>query len=72
VVDTEQRNWVASKGLFMEQELRSRYFRRLLTLLNQALHPNAARVFGNWIVSKEVLEIYSRASGYAMLRCRGL
>jgi iron(III) transport system substrate-binding protein len=40
----------------------------LLTLLNQAPHPNAARVFANWIVSKEALEIYSRASGYATLR----
>jgi iron(III) transport system substrate-binding protein len=40
----------------------------LLTLLNQAPHPNAARVFANWIVSKEALEIYSRAFGYATLR----
>jgi iron(III) transport system substrate-binding protein len=40
----------------------------LLTLLNQAPHPNAARVFANWIISKEALEIYSRASGYATLR----
>jgi iron(III) transport system substrate-binding protein len=40
----------------------------LLTLLNQAPHLNAARVFANWIVSKEALEIYSRASGYATLR----
>ena len=40
----------------------------LLTLLNQAPHPNAARVFANWIVSREALEIYSRASGYATLR----
>ena len=40
----------------------------LLTLLNQAPHPNAARVFANWIVSKEALEIYSRGFGYATLR----
>jgi iron(III) transport system substrate-binding protein len=40
----------------------------LLTLLNQAPHPNAARVFANWIVSREALEIYSRAFGYATLR----
>jgi iron(III) transport system substrate-binding protein len=40
----------------------------VLTLLNQAPHPNAARVFANWIVSKEALEIYSRAFGYATLR----
>jgi iron(III) transport system substrate-binding protein len=39
-----------------------------LTVLSQAPHPNAARVFANWIVSKEALEIYSRASGYATLR----
>lgn len=40
----------------------------LLTLLNQAPHPHAARVFANWIISKEALEIYSRSSGYASLR----
>jgi ABC-type Fe3+ transport system substrate-binding protein len=40
----------------------------LLTLLNQAPHPNAARVFANWIISKEALEIYSRGFGYATLR----
>ena len=40
----------------------------LLTLLTQAPHPNAARVFANWILSKEALEIYSRASGYSTLR----
>jgi iron(III) transport system substrate-binding protein len=40
----------------------------LLTLMNKAPHPNAARVFVNWIVSKEGLEIYSRAEGRAALR----
>jgi len=33
----------------------------LVALLNQAPHPNAARVFVNWIASREALEIYSRA-----------
>jgi iron(III) transport system substrate-binding protein len=40
----------------------------LLTLMNKAPHPNATRVFVNWIVSKEGLEIYSRAEGRATLR----
>lgn len=40
----------------------------LLTLMNKAPHPNAARVFLNWIVSKEGLEIYARAEGRAALR----
>jgi iron(III) transport system substrate-binding protein len=40
----------------------------LLTLMNKAPHPNAARVFANWIVSKEGLEIYARAEGRAALR----
>ena len=40
----------------------------LLTLINKAPHPNAARVFVNWIVSKEGLEIYARAEGRAALR----
>jgi len=31
-------------------------------------HPNAARVFINWILSREGLEAYSRGSGYATLR----
>jgi len=33
----------------------------LLTLVNKAPHPNAARIFINWIASKEGLEAYSRA-----------
>jgi iron(III) transport system substrate-binding protein len=40
----------------------------LLTLMNKAPHPNAARVFVNWIVSKEGLEIYARAEGRVALR----
>lgn len=40
----------------------------LLTVANQAPHPNAARVFANWIVSREGLEIYSRGYGNATLR----
>jgi iron(III) transport system substrate-binding protein len=40
----------------------------LLTIMNRAPHPNAARVFVNWIVSKEGLEIYARAEGRAALR----
>jgi iron(III) transport system substrate-binding protein len=40
----------------------------LLTLMNKAPYPNAARVFVNWIVSKEGLEIYARAEGRAALR----
>ncbi len=33
----------------------------LLALVNRAPHPNAARIFFNWIASKEGLEAYSRA-----------
>ena len=40
----------------------------LLTLMNKAPHPNAARVFVNWVVSKEGSEIYARAEGRATLR----
>lgn len=40
----------------------------MLTFANKAPHPNAARVFANWIVSKEGLEIYSRGYGSATLR----
>lgn len=39
-----------------------------LTLMNKAPHPNAARVFVNWMVSKEALEIYSRSEGRATIR----
>ena len=40
----------------------------MLTLMHKAPHPNAAKVFLNWIVAKEGLEIYSRAEGRASLR----
>jgi iron(III) transport system substrate-binding protein len=40
----------------------------LLTLANKAPHPNAARVFANWIASKEGLETYSRGYGATTLR----
>ena len=40
----------------------------MLTVANKAPHPSAARVFANWIVSKEGLEIYSRGYGSATLR----
>jgi ABC-type Fe3+ transport system substrate-binding protein len=39
-----------------------------LAVLNNAPHPHAARVFANWIVSKEGLEIYSRGYGAVTLR----
>src|SRR6187455_556552 len=32
----------------------------ILSYANKAPHPNAARVFINWLVGKEALEIYSR------------
>ena len=40
----------------------------MLTLMHKAPHPNAGKVFLNWIVGKEGLEIYSRAEGRASLR----
>lgn len=40
----------------------------LLTYANKAPHPSAARVFANWIASKEGLEIYSRGYDAATLR----
>ena len=40
----------------------------LLSLANKAPHPHAARVFANWIASKEGLETYSRGYGTATLR----
>lgn len=40
----------------------------MLTVANKAPHPNAARVFVNWLLSKEGLEIYSRGYGSATLR----
>ena len=32
-----------------------------MTLINKAPHPNAARVFVNWIASKEGMEVYSQS-----------
>jgi len=32
-----------------------------VALVNRAPHPNAAKVFVNWIASKEGLEVYARA-----------
>lgn len=40
----------------------------MLTLMQKAPHPAAAKIFLNWIVSKEALEIYARAEGRATLR----
>ncbi len=40
----------------------------LLSLANKAPNPNAARVFVNWMATKEALEIYSRNYGAATLR----
>jgi iron(III) transport system substrate-binding protein len=39
-----------------------------VALMNRAPHPNAARVFVNWIASREGLETYSRAYGTPTLR----
>ncbi len=39
-----------------------------VALLNHAPHPNAARLFVNWIASKEGLEIYARTRGGAPTR----
>ena len=40
----------------------------MVLLVNRAPHPNAARVFINWIASKEGLEVYARAYGHAVTR----
>jgi iron(III) transport system substrate-binding protein len=40
----------------------------LLSYANKAPHPNAARVFVNWMAGKEALEIYSRENKTATLR----
>lgn len=39
-----------------------------LTVANRAPHPNAARVFINWLAGKEGLEIYARGDDAATLR----
>ena len=40
----------------------------LLTLANKAPHPGAARLFANWMMSREGLEIYAKGYGSATLR----
>jgi iron(III) transport system substrate-binding protein len=40
----------------------------LLSYASKAPHPNAARIFVNWLASKDALEIYSRENGTATLR----
>lgn len=40
----------------------------LMSVANRAPHPNAAKVFVNWLASKEGLEIYARGYGSATLR----
>jgi iron(III) transport system substrate-binding protein len=40
----------------------------LMTYANKAPHPNAAKIFVNWIASKEALELYSREAQAATLR----
>ena len=40
----------------------------VLVQMSRAPHPNAARVFQNWILSKEPMEIYSRGFGSVTLR----
>jgi iron(III) transport system substrate-binding protein len=40
----------------------------LLAIMNRAPHPNAARVFLNWLASKEGAEVFSRAQLHATTR----
>ena len=40
----------------------------MLSVANRGPHPNAAKVFVNWIAGKEGLEIYARGYGSATLR----
>ncbi|HEY2990240.1 MAG TPA: extracellular solute-binding protein [Candidatus Binatia bacterium] len=40
----------------------------MLSVANRAPHPNAAKVFVNWMASKEGLELYARGYGSATLR----
>jgi len=40
----------------------------LVALMNGAPHPNAARIFINWLASREGLEVYARAQGYSTTR----
>ena len=43
-------------------------FPGLLSAANRPPHPNAARIFVNWMASKEALELYSREAQAATLR----
>jgi iron(III) transport system substrate-binding protein len=40
----------------------------LVSLANQAPHPNAAKVFLNWLLGKEAMELYSRSAQVVSLR----
>jgi iron(III) transport system substrate-binding protein len=40
----------------------------LLSVANKAAHPNAMRVFANWLATKEALQIYSKGFDAATLR----
>ena len=40
----------------------------MLALMKNAPHPNAAKIFVNWMASKEGLETYARARGLATVR----
>jgi len=40
----------------------------LIAIVNRAPHPNAARVFLNWLASKEGAEVFSRAQLHATTR----
>jgi iron(III) transport system substrate-binding protein len=39
-----------------------------LVMINRAPHPNAARLFANWLVSKDGLQVYSRLLGEPTMR----
>ena len=39
-----------------------------LVVVNRAPHPNAARLFANWLASKEGLQLYSRLMGEPTMR----
>lgn len=40
----------------------------VISLINNPAHPNAARLFLNWFLTKEGQDIYSRATGFASAR----
>jgi ABC-type Fe3+ transport system substrate-binding protein len=39
-----------------------------LALFNKAPHPNAAKIYINWLLSKEGQTVFARASGYVSAR----